>query len=188
VARRLRLQVAGGVFHVVTRGNRRQLIYLDAIDREFFLRLLTLAIARYGWTCHAYCLMGNHYHLLIETREETLSVGMQWLNGAYAQYFNGRHGYDGHLFQGRFWSELVESNVHLIELSRYIVLNPVRAGLCASAGEWEWSSYRAATGAVPVPKHLTPDWLLAQFGRDLEGRRAGYAKFVADAPRRARSP
>ncbi len=129
--------------------------------------------------------MDNHVHLLLETPNENLSEGMQQLLGQYAQGFNRRHGFDGHLFQGRFDSRLVASNWHLLELARYIVLNPVRARMRATAGEWAWSSYRAAAGTTPAPKFLTLDWLLAQFGRDRAAARAAYTRFVMEAPIRA---
>jgi hypothetical protein len=106
---------------------------------------------------------------------------MQRLNGTYAQAFNSRHGVDGHLFQGRFKSLLVESNWHLLELSRYVVLNPVRAGLCESPGDWPWSSYGAMTGSAPRPEFLTIEWILAQFGSSISSARGNYAAFVADA-------
>jgi REP element-mobilizing transposase RayT len=172
---------------LTARGNRRQPIFLDDDDRRWFLRLFAAAVKKYHWTCHAYCLMGNHVHLLIELREETLSEGMQWLLGRDAQDFNWRHDYDGHLFQGRFRSELVESNVHLLELSRYIVNNPVRANLCPTAADWPWSSYRAAVGAIRKPPFLTVDWLLEPFGHTVERRRETYAGFVADGAIRARA-
>jgi len=180
-----RLRPAGGVFHITSRGNRHQEIFLGDTDRECFLGLLDTVVGRFGWVCHAYCLMDNHVHLLIETPQENLSEGMQQLLGQYAQKFNVHHGFSGHLFQGRFHSVLVRSNWHLLELARYIVLNPVRAGMRPSAREWIWSSYRAASGEVRVPTFLTVDWLLAQFGHDLESARAGFARFVADAPIRA---
>jgi REP element-mobilizing transposase RayT len=180
-----RLAPPGGIFHITSRGNRRQVIFLDNDDRRWFLRLLETAVTRFRWRCHAYCLMDNHLHLLIETPDENLSAGLQWLLGRYGQDFNWRHGYDGHLFQGRFKSQLVESNWHLIELGRYIVVNPVRAGMRAAAGDWPWSSYRAAVGRARAPAFLTLDWLLAQFGRDLETARRSYARFVAEAPIRA---
>jgi putative transposase len=187
VPRPPRIAPAGSIFHITARGNRRQLIFLDDDDRRWFLRLFARAVEKYNWRCHAYCLMGNHMHLLIELEDETLSEGMQWLFGRYAQDFNWRHGYDGHVFQGRFKSESVESNWHLLELSRYIVLNPVRAGICAAAAEWPWSSYRAALGTIPIPPFLTVDWLLEQFGHNPQARRTAYAAFVADAPIRARA-
>lgn len=186
VPRPPRIAPAGGIFHITARGNRRQLIFLDDDDRRWLLRLFGAAVARFRWTCHAYCLMGNHLHLLIELSDESLSGGMQWLLGRYAQDFNWRHDVDGHLFQGRFKSETVESNWHLLELSRYIANNPVRAGLCETAADWTWSSYQATLGTVPVPGFLTVDWLLAQFGQTVETRRAAYAVFVAEGADRAR--
>jgi REP element-mobilizing transposase RayT len=180
-----RIAPAGSIFHITTRGNRRQGIFLDDDDRRRFLRLLDGTVAQFRWRCHAYCLMDNHVHLLVELTDENLSDGMQWLLGRYAQDFNWRHGFDGHLFQGRFKSELVESNWHLLEVSRYIVLNPVRAGMRTSAAEWPWSSYRAAVGTIASPPFLTLDWLLELFGRTLQAQRDTYASFVADGAIRA---
>jgi REP element-mobilizing transposase RayT len=185
VPRPPRIAPPGGIFHVSSRGNRRQQIFVDDGDRRWFLRLFGAAVSRFRWKCHAYCLMDNHFHLLVETPEENLSDGMQWLPGRYAKDFNWRHGYDGHLFQGRFKSQLVESNWHLIELGRYIVLNPVRAGMRATAAEWPWSSYMAAVGDAAAPAFLTLDWLLAQFGRNRPAARDSYARFVAETPIRA---
>jgi len=185
VPRPPRIAPAGGIYHITQRGNRRQTIFLDDDDRRWFLHLFAATVTKFQWACHAYCLMGNHVHLLIERRDQNLSQGMQWLLGRYAQDFNWRHGYDGHLFQGRFKSETVESNWHLLELSRYIVLNPVRAGICETAADWPWSSYRAAVGTIAAPSFLTLDWLLEQFGRTVEARRTAYAAFVADGAIRA---
>lgn len=143
---------------------------------------------RHRWRCHAYCLLGNHYHLLVETLEASLSEGMRRLNGVYAQWFNRKHEVGGHLFQGRFHSVLVESPWHLLELSRYIVLNPVGAGLCGHPREWRWSSYRGTEGSeAPLPL-LTVDWLLGQFGRRSEQAREAFRAFVEDAPDRTRRP
>lgn len=173
------------MYNVYARGNRRQAIFRDDDDRRRLLSIFDEVVRRCGWLCHAYCLMTNHYHFLIETPEPNLSEGMQRLNGTYAQSFNLRYGLDGHLFQGRFGSRTVESNWHLLELSRYIVLNPVRAGMCDEAGDWLWSSYRATIGRAPRLTFLTLDLILAQFGHDIEAARANYAAFVADlSPRR----
>jgi REP element-mobilizing transposase RayT len=191
VPRGPRVQPAGGIFHVTARGNRRQEIFVDDQDRVQFLALLAVVVARLGWRCHAYCLMTNHFHLLVETPVESLSLGMQRLNGAYAQAFNRRHGYDGHLFQGRFHSVAVESDWHLFELSRYIVLNPVRAGLCAHPGAWRWSSYRALVARpANAPAGQELDGLLAQFADDARLARQRYEAFVADArlPRQRDGP
>ena len=126
MARPLRLEFPGAVYHVSSRGNARQRIFFGDADRELFLDTLTQGIARYRWLCHAYCLMENHYHLLIETPRANLSLGMRQLNGIYTQTFNRRHHRVGHLFQGRFRAILVEKESYLLELCRYIVLNPVR--------------------------------------------------------------
>ncbi len=189
MARPHRLQVAGGVFHVTARGNRRQDIFTSDRDRAYFLALLAVISARLEWRCHAYCLMTNHYHLVVETPNPDLSKGMHWLNFRYAQWFNLQHDYDGHLFQGRFRSVLVESNVHLIELARYVVLNPVRAGICARPQDWRWSSYRVF--AYPLRRRRTfvhVDWLLAQFGKPIGAARARYRQFVDDGLAQARPP
>jgi putative transposase len=141
--RQARIRVAGGAYHVYTRGNRRQLIFADEDDYRFFLVLLTRTVRRFGWRVHAYCLMPNHLHLLVQTPEQNLSEGMHWLLGFYAQSFNHRHGLDGHVFQGRFGSRIVETEAYLTGLIEYIVFNPVRAGLVLDPADWPWSSYRA---------------------------------------------
>jgi REP element-mobilizing transposase RayT len=130
MARPLRIAVAGGLYHLITRGNARERIYLDDLDREIFLDRLAHSVERYGWLCHAYCLMDNHYHLLVETPQPNLSIGMRQLNGLYAQTFNSRHDRCGHVFQVRFRSIFVEKDSHLLSCCRYVVLNPVRAGIC----------------------------------------------------------
>ena len=124
--------------------------------------------------------MTNHFHLLVETPEANISDGMQSLNSEHAQWFNWRYGNRGHLFQGRFHSVLVEDADHFLELSRYVVLNPVRAGLCARADDWPWSSYGATTGSVPCPDFLTVSRVLSQFNSDLDKARASYRVFVAN--------
>jgi len=157
---------------------------VDDIDRERCLERIATAVERFKWICHAYCLMGNHLHLLVVTPEENLSEGMQWLLSRYAQGYNEPHSLDGHLFQGRFKSKLVLSEPHLVELARYVVLNPVRAGICRSAIEWPWSSYRATADLAAVPRFLTTGWLLEQFGRDRRTARAAYIDFVAEGATR----
>jgi putative transposase len=134
MARPLRLEFPHAVYHLTGRGNARQRIVVDDEDRRRFLTTLAHVIDRYGWLCHAYCLMDNHYHLLIETPRPTLSRGMRQLNGVYTQAFNRWHHRVGHLFQGRFKAILVEKETHLLELCRYVVLNPVRAKLVAHPG------------------------------------------------------
>jgi len=182
MARPARVAPPGGVFHISSRGNRRQEIFTDDRDRLRFLELLDNTVSRQAWSCHAYCLMPNHFHLMIQTSAGDISTGMHGLNGAYAQWFNRRHGFDGHLFQSRFHSVLLQTNWHLLELSRYIVLNPVRARLCRDPADWRWSSYRALMALVPSPGFLTLDWLLEQFGGDSESARTAFRRFVREAP------
>jgi putative transposase len=185
MARRWRLLFAGAIYHVTTRGNRGQAIFLDDIDRERFLELLAEVVERFGWICHGYCLMDNHYHLIIETPDPNISAGMHRLNGVYAQRFNRRHDVEGHLFERRFHSALVTSNAHLLELSRYVPLNPMRAGICRDAAGYRWSSFLATVGDVPKPRFLKTEWLLSQFGRTPEEAREAFRRFVHDAPARA---
>ncbi len=141
MARPLRIEYPGALYHITARGNRKADIYLRSSDRYKFLEILEKTVGRYNWICHGYCLMNNHYHLLIETPDANLSKGMRQLNGIYTQYFNRVHDSVGHLFQGRFKSILVEKESYLLELCRYIVCNPVRANLCREPKDWKWSSY-----------------------------------------------
>ena len=178
MARPLRLDHAGAVWHVTSRGNERREIFREDEDRERFLRILAGTVKRFRWKVHAYVLMGNHYHLLLETPEPTLSRGMKHLNGMYTQSFNRRHGRVGHLLQGRFKAILVERESHLLELARYVVLNPVRAGMTETAGQWKWSNYRATAGLRPAPAWLETEWTLEQFSPRREAQRR-YRAFVA---------
>ncbi|AMV73352.1 transposase [Desulfuromonas sp. DDH964] len=178
MSRQLRIEYPGAVYHVTSRGNARQAIFIDNDDREVFLRVLEATIGRYHWRCHAYCLMGNHYHLLIETPEANLSRGMRQLNGVYTQTFNRRHGSVGHLFQGRYKSILVDKDTYLLNLCRYIVQNPVAAGLTSTPSDWPWSSYLATAGLVPVPDWLSVIWLRAQFSENDDQARVLYREFV----------
>jgi len=180
MVRPLRLEHPGALWHVTSRGNEKQAIFVDEEDRQFFLRVLGRVARTRAWRIHAYVLMGNHYHLLLETPEPTLSVGMRDLNGFYTQVFNRRHERVGHLLQGRFKSILVERESHLLELVRYIVLNPVRARLVERAGDWPWSNYRSTAGLSAAPRWLDVSWTISQFGGG-EGARKAYSQFVADA-------
>lgn len=166
MARPLRIEVAGGLYHVTARGDRREDIYADETDRLHWLSIFGDVCDRFNWRCHGYCLMTNHYHLVVETPEANLSRGMRQLNGVYTQTFNRRHGLVGHLFQGRFKGILVEREAYLLELSRYVVLNPVRAGMVSDAGDWPWSSYRAMLGKVGAPDWLETDEVFGRFGQD----------------------
>ena len=180
MARPLRLEYPGAVYHVTSRGNARQDIVMDDRDRTLFLERLAHVIDRFGWRCHAYCLMDNHYHLLLETPQPNLSRGMRQLNGTYTQAVNRRHQRVGHLFQGRFTAILVEKEAHLLELCRYVVLNPVRAQMVPHPRLWAWSSYRATVGEAASPPWLTLDWILGQFGQRVGPAQEQYRAFVAE--------
>ena len=165
MARPLRIEYPGAVYHITGRGNERKAIFKDDHDRKAFLSTLQHANNRYNWTCHSYCLMNNHYHLLIETPDGNLSIGMRQLNGIYTQLYNKRHKRNGHLFQGRYKAILIQKDTHLLEVYRYIVLNPVRAGTVGQPDAWKWSSYRATAGREQPHPCLTTAWILGQFSR-----------------------
>ncbi len=180
MARPLRLSFPGAVYHVTSRGNAWHDIVADDRDRSQWLSFLAHVVDRYGWLCHAYCLMDNHYHLVIETPKPNLSIGMRQLNGRYTQAYNRRHEQVGHVFQGRFTAILVEKDAHLLELCRYVVLNPVRAKIVSHPRLWVWSSYRATVGETKAPGWLTTDWILSQFGQRGGPAQARYRTFVAE--------
>ena len=177
MSRPLRVQFEGATYHVVTRGVRKLPLFTDDRDRTFFLELLDETVTRYGWELHAYCLMTNHFHLLVSTPGANISAGMQYLNGRFAQWFNWRHDYEGHLVERRFWSKLIDSDEQLFETARYIVLNPVRAGICPTAGGWLWSSYRAMVSSIRRGPRLALR-LLRIFAPNLEEARAAMARYV----------
>ena len=180
MARPLRLEFTGAVYHLTGRGNARQKIFFNDADREMFVETLARVIERYGWIWHAYCLMANHYHLLVETPKANLSLGMRQLNGIYTQSFNRRHKRVGHLFQGRFKAILVEKDAYLLELCRYIVLNPVRVKGDIKMDGWKWSSYRATAGLASAPSFLSIDWVLGQFGKNRRAAQKRYREFVRE--------
>lgn len=180
MARPLRIEFPGAVYHVTARGDRQAPIFEDDADRLSFLEILAEVVARFNWLCHAYCLMDNHYHLLVETPDANLSRGMRHLNGLYTQACNRRHGRCGHLFQGRYKGILVDRDNYLQELSRYLVLNPVRAGMVKDPADWPWSSYRAMLGEAPAPAWLTTDTVLSQFSSQRAAARRRYRLFVAE--------
>jgi REP element-mobilizing transposase RayT len=189
VPRPLRVEFPGALYHVTSRGNDRARIFWDDSDRRTFLTALADVAVRERFSVFAYCLMGNHYHLALETAGANLARGMQRLNSSFAQAFNRRHRRVGHLFQGRYHASLIEREPHLLELARYIVLNPVRAGLCNRPEEWRWSSFRATAGLAPAPSFLAVSWLLEHFGRGDADAKAGYRAFVYDDdPRRSYPP
>lgn len=180
MARPLRLEFPGATYHLTARGNAQQVIFLDAQDYTSFLVVLGREIAQQGWYCYAYCLMPNHYHLLMETPEANLIQGMRRVNGVYAQTFNHRYHRVGHLFQGRYKSIIVEREAHLLELTRYIVLNPVRAQMVPQVDDWPWSSYRATAKEIPAPSWLRVTELLAQFAPSEVPAAAAYQRFVRE--------
>jgi putative transposase len=181
MARPLRIEFPGALYHVTSRGDNKCTIFTNRLDRNRFLSIYSEICARLQWITYAWCLMGNHFHLVVETPEPNLSEGMRVLNGTYTQYVNHAHGRTGHLFQGRFHSILVDRNTYFLEVIRYVVLNPVRAGLVASPQEWPWSSYRATVGL-----EASPDWLGTAFTLDAvaecsgtrEQKQAFFASYV----------
>ena len=178
MSRPLRVEYPGAVYHITSRGNERKSIFRSDGDRQLFLNILRQTNIRFHWLCHGYALMDNHYHLLIETPETNLSRGMRQLNGVFTQDFNRIHQRVGHLFQGRYKAIVVDKDAYLLEVSRYIVLNPVRAGIIKKPEEWKWSSYRALAGLEKAPDFLTVDWIRSQFGKDEDEAKKAYANFV----------
>ena len=179
MARPLRIEYPGALYHLMARGNARAAIYKDDQDRQAFSDNLGRVAERCDWCVWAWCLLDNHYHLLIETRQATLARGMREVNGVYSQAFNRRHRRVGHVLQGRYKAVLVERDAYLLELSRYIVLNPVRASLVERAGDWCWSSYRGVMGKAVAPDWLAVDATLALFHSQRGPARRAFARFVA---------
>jgi putative transposase len=183
MARPLRLEFPGALYHLTARGNRREAIYLDEKDWQGFLEIFAEVSGRFRWRCHAYCLMTNHDHLVVETPDDDLSRGMRQPNGTDTQVFNRRHNRVGHVFQGRYKSILVDQQAYLLELARYVVLNPVRAGMVDRVETWPWSSYGTMICEEVAPEWLETDWLLAQFGEDRVQAIRAYERFVAEGDR-----
>jgi putative transposase len=154
MARPLRIEIPGGLYHVTSRGDRREPIFADDDDRAALLAIVAQALCRFDASMFAYCLMGNHYHFVLQTPHGNLSRLMRHVNGVYAQAFNRRHGLVGHLFQGRFKAVHVDRDAYLLEVCRYTELNPVRARMVDAPGDWAWSSYRAHCGLIDSPAWL----------------------------------
>lgn len=178
MSRQMRIEYPGAVYHVTSRGNEKNDIFYEDADKNCFLENLADVTKRYNWICHSYCLMTNHYHLLIETPDGNLSYGMRQLNGVYCQRFNAIHARVGHLFQGRYKSIIVDRENYLLELCRYIVLNPVRAKITKRPEDYFWSSYRATIALQKCPEFLTIDCILKQFGDQRSIARKKYIEFV----------
>ena len=180
MARPLRIEFPNAFYHVTSRGNERKTVFRNNGDRERFLTYLESAHHRYGAILHVYCLMDNHYHLLLETPRGNLSQILHHINGAYTTYFNIRHGRSGHLFQGRFKAILVEKDSYGEGLSRYIHLNPVRAGLVKNPSEYRWSSYRYYIGKEREPLWLTTALILGYLGSPGRSTYRRYREFVEE--------
>ena len=183
MARPLRLELAGALYHVTSRGDGREDIFLSDDDRLVWLDTLAEVCKRFNWVCHAYCQMTNHYHLLIETPDANLSKGMRQLNGVYTQRFNRSHARVGHVFQGRFKGILVDKDSYLLELARYVVLNPLRAKMVRRLERWPWSSYLATCGQAAKPDWLQVDLVLAQFAAQRARAIEHYVAFVREGAR-----
>ncbi len=184
MGRPLRIEDPGALYHVASRGNERRRIFLQDSDRLWFLRMLEEYHDRYGILIHNYVLMDNHYHLVIETPRGNLLKVMHGLNGGYTGYFNRKHGRVGHLFQGRYTGILVDKDSYLLQLSRYLHLNPVVAKIVERPEQYKWSSYG---GFIREGKQLgwvEYRWLLSQFGRNKKGARRRYKEFVEEGLRK----
>lgn len=178
MTRSLRLEFPGAIYHVMSRGNRRATIFHDDADRRAWLKILALVCDRHRCVIHGFCQMTNHYHLLIETSDANLGQSMSQLNGMYARHVNWRHDLVGHLFQGRYKAILVQKENYLLELSRYIALNPLRGQIVSSLDDWPWSSFPYFVGAVHCPSWLERNWLLGQFGATETHACEQYRNFV----------
>jgi putative transposase len=180
MSRPIRIEFPDALYHVTSRGDRREDIFEDDQDRQTFLQTLEQIVTQFNWLCYAWCLMDNHYHLLIQTPDGNLSKGMRQLNGVTTQTSNRRHRRVGHLFQGRFKAILVDRDAYLLELSRYIVLNPVRAGMVKTPADWPWSSYRASAGLEPVAPWLAVDGVLSLFAKRRSLAQQHYVQLVSE--------
>jgi REP element-mobilizing transposase RayT len=179
MARPIRIEFAGALYHVTARGHRQEDIHLSDQDRLDFLSILEQVCDRFNWLIHAYCLMDNHYHLLVETPDGNPGKGMRQLNGVYTQTSKRTHGKVGHVFQGRYKAIIVQKETYLLELARYIVLNPVRTRMVRQAKSWPWSSYLDTAGYRESPGWLTTDWLLAAFAKHKSIAMEKYREFVS---------
>jgi putative transposase len=180
MSRPLRIEYPGAVYHVTARANGRQKLFTCAEDGNYFIKLLAREIAQQRWFCYAYCLLGDHYHLVIETPEANLGRGIGRLNMAYSQWFGRRHDQSGHLFSGRYKAIIFQKKHHLLPVCRHVVLNPLRLQAINQTDQWKWSSYRSTAFIEPVPSWLASDRLLAQFGSNIRDPGNSWCKYVAE--------
>jgi len=181
MARPPRVEYPGALYHVTARGNRGARVFIHDTDRHIFLVGLEAVVRERRWICHAYCLMGTHYRLVVETPEANLSEGMQALHTAYVHRFNAEHGFEGHLLERRYRAALLDEEGHLLEALRYVPLNPVAAGICAAPEDWRWSSYAAMIGHRPRPDWLTTGFTLGVF-ETVDGYRSWVEAGVGKSP------
>lgn len=185
MARPLRVEFAGALYHIVSRADGKKPIFRDDTDREKRLEWLSRTVDTYGWKVHAYVLMRNHDHFLVETPQPSLSPGMQYLNGGYTAFYNARHNRSGHLFRGRYKAYVIETPGHLAETSRHLHLNPVRLKAAEKPEDYQWSSYRGYHRAADIVDFVTYDDVLAELNADRSAARREYRKYVADAVKSA---
>lgn len=180
MARPLRIQFEGAFYHVMSRGNKRENIFFERQDYRSFLNTLEQACERFDWVVHAYCLMSNHYHILLETPQGNLSKGMQFLNGVFTQRINRKYDRCGHLFQGRFTGILVDTHNYYKVLLRYVLQNPVAANIVKHPREYYWSSYNATMGRYEAPEWLAVHEVLAHFGSSLPLALGKFEQYILD--------
>lgn len=178
MSRQPRKEFPGAHYHVMSRGNEKQDVFRSRGDRTRFLGLLEEVVSLDGWELFAFCLLSNHYHLVVHTPAPTLAHGMRYLNGVYTQWFNAKYNRVGHLFQGRYFSRSIQRDEHVLALTRYIAQNPLRAGLCDEVSNWEWGSHRAIAGLSPCPGFLNADLFLSLFGDEPHSARQAYVEYV----------
>ena len=178
MARLPRIEAPDLVRHVMSRGNGKMTIFLDDVDYQRFQNLLARVVEDFAIRCWNYCIMPNHYHLTIQPTQANLSAAIRRLNGEYGQWWNRRHSRVGHVFQGRFKDQIVDRQAYLLTLCRYVVLNPVRAGLVAEPSKWSWSSYRATAGLGPAPGFVAVDATLKMFGANNRDCLERYIEFI----------
>ncbi|AKU20517.1 transposase [Massilia sp. NR 4-1] len=189
MSRHARIEFPGALYHVTARGVRRSHIFVDERDYLKWQALLAETVERFNLVVHAFCQMPNHYHLLVETPDGNLAAAIHFLNGVYAQHFNRRQDLVGHMVQGRYHAVLLQKQAHLLELARYISLNPVRACLVDHPRNWRWSSHRAMLDSGTRPSWLNTEWLLGQFAGKEQGSAARlYEEFVVAGIKRRDLP